>query len=203
MLVDKRQGKSKKKGKKGSSSTSEPEYVDSSHESECEYEADSEQTMSQVVFQRPRRNDPASKRQPLPRRAIFRSKRQTHDCLGGVLANKKRKGLEEEGSKSKRPKKGIDVPRVDSANASLGDNESNAGSGNLHQENDEQPQQQPQQPPPQQSPPQEEEPPHYQPPPQQQQHQSSKSSRTFIIVHQHELIDISSGSEGEPEPTPS
>ncbi|MED6148021.1 hypothetical protein PIB30_049250 [Stylosanthes scabra] len=77
MLVDERQGKSKKKGKKGSSSTSEPEYVDSSHESESIYEADSEQTMSQVVVQvertRPRRNDSASKRQPLPRKTISKS----------------------------------------------------------------------------------------------------------------------------------
>ncbi|MED6113442.1 hypothetical protein PIB30_070808 [Stylosanthes scabra] len=49
MLVDERREKSKKNGKKGSFSTSEPEYVDSSHESESEYEADSEQTTSQVV----------------------------------------------------------------------------------------------------------------------------------------------------------
>ncbi|MED6120714.1 hypothetical protein PIB30_023645 [Stylosanthes scabra] len=161
---------------KGSSSTSEPEYVDYSHESESEYEADSEQTMSQLVFQRPRRNDPASKCQPLPRGAISRSDSEDGHTIAQVvsLAKQKRKSLEEEGSKSKRPKKGIDVPRVDSANARLGDNESNAGSGNLHQENDEQPQQQPQQPPPQQSPPQEEEPPHHRPPPQQQQHQPSK-----------------------------
>ncbi|MED6155152.1 hypothetical protein PIB30_002881 [Stylosanthes scabra] len=227
ILVDERQEKSKKKGKKGSSSTSEPEYVDSSHESESEYEADSEQTMSQVMVQRHRRNDPTSKHQPLPRRAISRSDLDDGHTIAEVmsLAYKKRKGLEEEGSKSKRPKKGIDVPRVDSSNASLGDNKSNAASGNLHQENDEQPQQppphqspsqedepphhqpppqqqpqQPQQPPPQQSPPQEEEPPHHEPPPQQQQHQPSKQNRTFIIVHQHERIDISSGSEAKPEP---
>ncbi|MED6142808.1 hypothetical protein PIB30_001007 [Stylosanthes scabra] len=42
MLVDERREKSKKNAKKGSSSTSEPEYVNSSDESESEYEADSE-----------------------------------------------------------------------------------------------------------------------------------------------------------------
>ncbi|MED6169750.1 hypothetical protein PIB30_024267 [Stylosanthes scabra] len=197
MLVDERQGKSTKKSKKVSSSTSESEYVGSSHESESEYEANSEQTMSQVVVRvertRPRRNDSASKRQPLARKTISRSDSDDRHTIAQVmsLAKKKRKGLEEEGSKCKRPKKAIEVPPVDSAIASLGDNESNAGGGNLLEETNEQPQQQP---PPQQSPPQEEEPPHHQPPPQQEQHQPSKQ--------QQEFIDISSSSEGEPEPTP-
>ncbi|MED6191734.1 hypothetical protein PIB30_003076 [Stylosanthes scabra] len=182
MLVDERREKLKKKGKKGSSSTSEPEYVDSSHESEFEYEADSEQTSSQVMVQRHRR------------RVIYSSVSGDGHTIAQVvsLANKKRKVLQEKGSKSKKPKKVNVVPRVDSANASLGDNESNAASGNLREENDEQHQSPPHQSPPQeeepphhQPPPQEEEPPHHEPPPQQQQHQPSNQSR----------------SEAEPEPT--
>ncbi|MED6205796.1 hypothetical protein PIB30_021082 [Stylosanthes scabra] len=107
MLVDERREKSKKNGKKGSSSTSEPEYVDSSHESDSEYEADSEQTMSQVVVQRHRRNDPTSKCQPLGRRVISSTDSDDRHTIAQVvsLANKKRKGLQEKGSKVKRPKK--------------------------------------------------------------------------------------------------
>ncbi|MED6192727.1 hypothetical protein PIB30_012897 [Stylosanthes scabra] len=131
MLVDERQGKSKKKSKKESSSTSELEYVGSSDESEFEYEADSEQTISQITIQveriRPRRNDPTSKRQPLARKAISDDGHTIAQVMS--LSEKKRKGLEEEGSKNKRPKKAIEVPPVDSTIASLGDNESNAGSG--------------------------------------------------------------------------
>ncbi|MED6118271.1 hypothetical protein PIB30_001505 [Stylosanthes scabra] len=192
MLVDERREKSKKNGKKGLSSTSEPEYVDSSHESESEYEADSEQTTSQVVVQRHRR------------RVIYSSESNDGHTIAQVvsLANKKKKVLQEKGSKSKRPKKVNVVPRVDSANANLGDNESNAASGNLREENDEPHQSPPQEeePPHHQPPPQEEEPPHHEPQPQQQQHQPSNQSCNLIII-QHELIDISSGSEAEPEPT--
>ncbi|MED6167766.1 hypothetical protein PIB30_005731 [Stylosanthes scabra] len=106
--------------------------------------------MSQIVVQvertRPIRNDSASKRQPLACKTTSRSEHTIAQVMS--FTKKKRKGLEEEGSKSKRSKKAIEVPLVDSAIASLGDNESNASSGNLLVENDEQLQQQPQQPPP-------------------------------------------------------
>ncbi|MED6173857.1 hypothetical protein PIB30_063603 [Stylosanthes scabra] len=95
MLVDERQGKSKKKSKKVSSSIFELEYVGSGHEYESENEADSEQTMSQIVVQverrRPIRNDSASKRQPLARKTTSRSDSEDGHTIAQVMSFAKKK----------------------------------------------------------------------------------------------------------------
>ncbi|MED6110037.1 hypothetical protein PIB30_039208 [Stylosanthes scabra] len=110
--------------------------------------------------------------------------------MGHVWAMK-RKNLQREESKKKRTKQPVQEPPIDPAIVSLGNDESNAESASLFVEVHEQHHQQPHQ-----QPPEEEEPPHEQPPPQ-QPHQVYQQQQP-----QQELIDISSSSEGAPEPTP-
>ncbi|MED6195791.1 hypothetical protein PIB30_041340, partial [Stylosanthes scabra] len=189
MHVEK-EGKSKKNAKKRSSFSSESEYVESSYESESgsddtfsPHESDSEQTISESLVQVERKskrtNDSVSEIQ------------DGHTLAQAVSSIRKRKNLQREKSRNKRTKQPVEEPPIDPATVSLGNDESNAESVNLfidvHEQHHQQPHQQP---------PKEEEPPHEQPPPQ-QPHQPCQQQQP-----QQEFIDISSSSEGEPEPTP-
>ncbi|MED6200806.1 hypothetical protein PIB30_088832 [Stylosanthes scabra] len=185
--------------KKMSSSSFESEYVKSSYESESgsddtfsEDESDSEETRSESLDQvertSKRGNDSDSARDegsltlPLTQKIISEIQ-DGHMLAQIILSISKRKHQEREERSKKRTKQPIEDPPIDSATISLGNDESNAESGNLVVEGHEQLQQH-------QQPPEEEEPPHQQQPPQQQQQP------------QQQIIHISSSSEDEPKPTP-
>ncbi|MED6122676.1 hypothetical protein PIB30_042007 [Stylosanthes scabra] len=118
-------------------------------------------------------------------RAWFRIQ-DGHTLAQAMSSIRKRKNLQKEESRKKRTKQPVQEPPRDPATVSLGNDESNAESASLfvkvHEQYHKQPHQQP---------PEEEEPPHEQP------HQVCQQQQP-----QQELIDISSNSEVELEPTP-
>ncbi|MED6144567.1 hypothetical protein PIB30_016839 [Stylosanthes scabra] len=122
-----------------------------------------------------------------------------HTFAKAVRSIRKRKHQERKERSKKKTKQPSEDPPIDYATVSHGNDESNAESGNLIVEG---PESQPQQPHQQeqqqqyQQPLEEEEPPHQQQPPQQQQPPYQQQPP------QQQIIDISSSSDDESEPTP-
>ncbi|MED6153081.1 hypothetical protein PIB30_098133 [Stylosanthes scabra] len=190
-----RQGKSNKKAKKTSSSSSESEYIESSHDSESDSDdtfslsgSDSEQTMSDSMVRVQRRT--RSKKDSGSEMDTLLLKRCRPSGRGRILRGKEedRKEQSSRMNTNNHPKH-LQKKRTHHTNNTKNNHPQQPS------EEEEPPHHQHHKQPPQQ-PPQEEEPQHEQPPPKQPYQPSQQQQQ------QQEYIDISSCSDGEPEPTP-
>ncbi|MED6204884.1 hypothetical protein PIB30_012932 [Stylosanthes scabra] len=182
-------GKHKKNTKNGSSS--ESEYISSDSVYEEGYDFDSEMTRSETIVRvernSKRKNDSVPAPVPVQRVHDPDSYSDDQETLGHAMLRRKRKNVEGHRIQSRRTRKRGNSPthsNAESTNQFLYDNKE------PHQQQQNQPpKEEGTQPPPTQ--PQPQQPPQEEVPQKQQQQQ-----------HQGEIIDISLGSELEPEPIP-